>query len=84
MMKRMDIKIPMEDIINPVIALPLPPASFFATPAIEKIRPGMAGSTLTTGIQDTQRVMIPSTRPTVAATFTLVLVLLMGVIITGC
>ena len=84
MMIRMHMKRPTEDIISPAIALPLPPAFFFETPAIEKIRPKIAGIPLSNGIHEVQRLMIPNIRPAVAAPFILVLVLLMGVIITGC
>lgn len=83
MMIRMHMKRPTEDIISPAIALPLPPAFFFETPAIEKIRPKIAGIPLSNGIHEVQRLMIPNIRPAVAAPFILVL-LSMGVIITGC
>ena len=83
MMIRMHMKRPTEDIISPAIALPLPPAFFFETPAIAKIRHRIAGIPLSNGIHEVQRLMIPNIRPAVAAPFILVL-LSMGVIITGC
>ena len=83
MMIRMHMKRPTEDIISPAIALPLPPAFFFVIPVIEKIRPKTAGNALSNGIHEIQMLMIPNIRPAVAAPFILVL-LSMGVIITGC